>query len=56
MSKIKFVPCWKCRRCDEPIPKPKSNNSGFCSKCYHYLKTREKQCDDQIKKLKNAKR
>ncbi len=51
-----FVPCWKCRRCDKPIAKPKCNKSGFCSFCGTLLKNREKRYDDQIKKLKNEKR
>ncbi len=49
-----FVPCWKCRRCDKPIHDPKANESGFCSLCQHVLNVRERQYDNQIKKLKNA--
>lgn len=53
MTFKKFVPCWLCRRCDKPIPKPKLNESGFCSNCNSLLAERETRYDNQIKKLKN---
>ncbi len=46
-----FKPCWKCRRCDKPIPKPIMNKTGFCSMCYHILQIRERRYNNQIAKL-----